>query len=62
MEQGGSRILRAYAKINLFLDIIKKREDGYHDIVSLFQNISMYDRLIISKIERALIWPLSSPF
>ncbi|SHH46264.1 4-(cytidine 5'-diphospho)-2-C-methyl-D-erythritol kinase [Thermosipho atlanticus] len=54
MEQSGSRILRAYAKINLFLDVVRKRDDGYHEIVSLFQNISMYDRLIISKIERGI--------
>ncbi|MBO8161484.1 MAG: 4-(cytidine 5'-diphospho)-2-C-methyl-D-erythritol kinase [Thermosipho sp. (in: Bacteria)] len=54
MEQGGSRILRAYAKINLYLDVIRKRKDGFHEIISLFQNISLYDRLIISKIERGI--------
>ena len=54
MEQSGSRVLRAYAKINLFLDVLRKREDGYHEIISLFQNISLYDRLIITKIERGI--------
>lgn len=54
MEQSGSRVLRAYAKINLFLDVLRKREDGYHEIISLFQNISLYDRLIITKIENGL--------
>ena len=29
----------APAKINLFLDVIRKREDGYHDLGTLFQNI-----------------------
>ncbi|MDK2885985.1 MAG: 4-diphosphocytidyl-2-C-methyl-D-erythritol kinase [Thermosipho sp. (in: thermotogales)] len=54
MEQSSSRVLRAYAKINLFLDVLGKREDGYHEIISLFQNISLYDRLIISKIDNGI--------
>ena len=29
----------APAKINLFLDVIRKREDGYHDLGTLFQTI-----------------------
>ncbi|MGQ9856636.1 MAG: 4-(cytidine 5'-diphospho)-2-C-methyl-D-erythritol kinase [Fervidobacterium sp.] len=38
-------LLRTYAKVNLCLDIIGKRSDGYHEISSLFQNISLSDRL-----------------
>ena len=33
------------AKINLFLNIIKKRSDGYHDIQSIFQLIELYDEI-----------------
>lgn len=36
------------AKINLFLRIISKRSDGYHDIASLFQAIDLYDTLHIA--------------
>lgn len=54
MEQSSSTVIRAYAKINLFLDITGKRSDGYHNILSLFQNISLYDRLVISKIDRGI--------
>jgi len=54
MEQNGSTVVRAYAKINLSLDVLKKRDDGYHEIISLFQNISLYDRLSIVKIDRGL--------
>jgi len=38
--------LKAPAKINWFLTIIDKREDGYHNIMSLMQCISLYDNLI----------------
>lgn len=39
---------KAYAKINLYLDVIKKRDDGYHDVVSIMQNISLHDVVSIS--------------
>ncbi len=35
----------APAKINLFLRVLGKRTDGYHDIVSLMQQITLYDEL-----------------
>lgn len=38
-----SLALRAYAKINLSLDVIRKREDSYHDIDSIMQGIDLYD-------------------
>ena len=41
--------LRALAKINLGLDVIGKREDGYHEVRMIMQTISMYDQLEIEK-------------
>ena len=41
------RIL-APAKINLFLQIIGKRADGYHDLASLMCCVGLYDEIIIS--------------
>ncbi|MBN1364628.1 MAG: 4-(cytidine 5'-diphospho)-2-C-methyl-D-erythritol kinase [Syntrophaceae bacterium] len=38
----------APAKINLFLKVLRKRTDGYHDIFSLLQKITLYDELIFS--------------
>ncbi len=35
--------LRAYAKINLYLDVTAKRADGYHDIVSIMQTVDLCD-------------------
>ncbi len=40
---------RAYAKINLFLDIVGIRENGYHDIVSVMQTVDWYDSIRIEK-------------
>ncbi|MBN2539190.1 MAG: 4-(cytidine 5'-diphospho)-2-C-methyl-D-erythritol kinase [Deltaproteobacteria bacterium] len=33
------------AKVNLFLRVLRKRDDGYHDILSLMQGISLYDEM-----------------
>ena len=40
--------LRSPAKINLRLEILRKREDGYHELRTVFQKISLYDKLHFS--------------
>ncbi|MCK9328572.1 MAG: 4-(cytidine 5'-diphospho)-2-C-methyl-D-erythritol kinase [Candidatus Cloacimonetes bacterium] len=40
--------LNSYAKINLFLDINKKLENGYHDITTLFTEVDLYDKIKFS--------------
>ena len=40
--------LRSYAKINIGLHILGKREDGYHEIRTIFQTVNLYDRLDIA--------------
>lgn len=37
--------LRSYAKINLSLDVTGSRPDGYHDLSTIMQRISLYDRI-----------------
>lgn len=44
--------LHALAKINLGLDIIGKREDGYHEVRMIMQTIQMYDVLDIRKVKK----------
>ncbi len=39
----------APAKINLFLKVLGKRPDGYHDIYSWFQAVSLFDHIEIAK-------------
>lgn len=41
--------LHSPAKVNLFLRIIRRRADGYHDLASLFQAVSLCDTLHIEK-------------
>lgn len=40
--------LDAYAKINLYLDIVGKRENGYHDICGIMHKISLCDRVSVN--------------
>ncbi|MCL4514235.1 MAG: 4-(cytidine 5'-diphospho)-2-C-methyl-D-erythritol kinase [Firmicutes bacterium] len=37
--------VRAYAKVNLTLDVLGKRPDGYHELESIMQSIGLYDTL-----------------
>ena len=39
--------LRAMAKINLGLDVLGKREDGYHDLRMIMQTVSLFDRITL---------------
>lgn len=41
--------VKALAKINLGLDVIRRREDGYHEVCMVMQTIHLYDRLDIMK-------------
>lgn len=42
-------LIPAYAKINLYLKIIGKREDGYHNLKMLMQSIALHDDIYIKK-------------
>lgn len=67
--------IQAPAKVNLFLNVLGKRPDGYHDIRSLLAPVSLYDRIIIETrgkgVETVLVggpvkldgipWPASMP-
>lgn len=39
--------LKAYGKINLGLDVLKKREDGYHQVRMIMQTVGLYDKIDI---------------
>ena len=41
--------LKALAKINLGLDVVRRREDGYHEVRMIMQTIHLYDRLDIKR-------------
>ena len=37
--------LKALAKINLGLDVLRRREDGYHEVKMIMQTLYLYDQL-----------------
>ena len=39
----------AYAKINLMLDIIRRRTDGYHDLFMIMQSVGVADRVTVER-------------
>lgn len=40
---------KAYAKINLYLDVLNKRDDGYHNILSVMHTVGIYDTVTVKK-------------
>ena len=46
---------KAYAKINLSLDVLRKREDGFHEINSVMQQIDLYDEISFEKNEDIIV-------
>jgi 4-diphosphocytidyl-2-C-methyl-D-erythritol kinase len=45
--------LRAFAKVNLWLEVLERRADGYHELRTIFQAISLHDTLEM--------WPVREP-
>ena len=41
--------IKAYAKINLLLDIVNRRTDGYHDLFMIMQSINIYDTVTVTE-------------
>src|SRR5579864_6305273 len=44
----GACFIRAYAKINLTLDVLGRRADGYHALSTVMQTVDLYDTLCLS--------------
>src|ERR1700687_5903174 len=42
-----SVLVPAYAKVNLCLDILGRRSDGYHELRTIFQTITLHDTLAL---------------
>ena len=53
--------LRSYAKINLGLLLLGKRDDGYHDIATVFQQIDLHDHISFRKIASSIRITSSNP-
>lgn len=48
--------LKSYGKINIFLHILGKRPDGFHELFTLFSKISLFDTLNIKKSDKQVIF------
>ena len=46
--------IRAYAKVNLALDVVRKREDGYHDLEMIMAPITLHDLIYIHVIDQGI--------
>ena len=45
--------INAPAKINIGLDVLRRREDGYHEVKMIMQSIRLFDRLTLTKTSEA---------
>lgn len=51
---GSRAIARSYAKINLTLDVLGKRSDGYHNVEMIMQTVSLFDLIIVDKYDSGI--------
>ena len=58
---GGFVKKKAHAKINLLLDIVDKRSDGYHNIKTIMQQIELHDMVYINMTDHAVSFSCSNP-
>ncbi|QUI21393.1 4-(cytidine 5'-diphospho)-2-C-methyl-D-erythritol kinase [Vallitalea pronyensis] len=43
--------IKARAKINISLDVLRRRDDGYHDVKMIMQTVNLYDKINLKKIK-----------
>jgi 4-diphosphocytidyl-2-C-methyl-D-erythritol kinase len=55
-------LLRAYAKINLSLDVVGKREDGYHLLEMIMQTVDLYDIINVKRLPKDIIVTCNKPY
>ena len=53
--------LKAYAKINLGLDVVKRLPNGYHQVKMIMQNVDLYDILTLEKTESGILVTTDCP-
>ena len=47
--------INGYAKINLSLDVLGKREDGYHNLQMIMQSLELHDEIILERISSGIV-------
>src|SRR5690606_41018710 len=46
--------LKAYAKINLTLDVVSRRPDGYHNVEMIMQSVDLWDLITLQEIRQGI--------
>lgn len=46
--------LKSPAKVNLYLEVLRKRKDGFHEIETVFERINLFDTLRVKKIKKGI--------
>lgn len=54
-------LLESHAKINIGLDILRRREDGFHELSSIFQEIRWGDQIHLSKADKGIHFTCDNP-
>ena len=54
-------VYRSFAKINLYLEVVKRRRDGYHNIETLFQTVDLFDELRFTEHPSLITLACSAP-
>lgn len=44
--------MKAYGKVNLGLDVLRRREDGYHEVRMIMQTVQLYDKITMEERHR----------
>ncbi len=47
--------VKAYAKVNFTLDCVSKRTDGYHEVRTIMQTVSLHDTITVAKADRIAV-------
>ena len=47
----------AYAKVNFTLEVLARRGDGYHEIVSIMQTVSLHDKVTVEPADEITLCP-----
>ena len=55
-------IVNSYAKINIGLHILNKREDNFHNIITIFQEIDFCDQISIEKSDNFIFYSIIHNF
>lgn len=53
---------KAYGKINIGLDVIGRRDDGYHLVKMILQTVDIYDEVSVRKQEKGILVQTNKPF